>query len=65
MDDMRDLYVVTMVSFDCPQEVPARARRMFRRALARLAVLVAWSEKVKCGSRVTPRILGWRLSGKG
>ena len=38
---------------------------MLSRALARLAVVVACSEKVKWGSRVTPRILGFRHSGKG
>ena len=56
---------MAIVSLLWPHDVPARARKMLSRALARLAVMVACSEKVKWGSSVTPRIFGFRQRGRG
>ena len=53
-----------MVSFWCPQVVPARALRRFRREEARAAMEEIWAEKLKWVSKVTPRILGVFSRGK-
>ena len=44
---MRDLYVIRRVSFCWPQEVPARARRILRRGVARDMMDEMCDEKVK------------------
>ena len=56
--------MVRRVSLDWPQLTPARARIMLSRDLARLARSFRWGEKVRLGSRVTPRIFGLRQGGK-
>ena len=62
---MRDLKVMSRVSFCWPQKVPARARRMLRREEARDIMESMWGEKVKWGSKVTPRMRGFSDSGRG
>ena len=57
--------VWSIVSFWCPQDVPARALRMFKREEARAAMEEMWGEKLKWVSKVTPRILGVFARGKG
>ena len=61
---MRDLKVISRVSFCWPQKVPARARRMLRREEARETMESIWGEKVKWGSKVTPRMRGFSDSGR-
>ena len=62
---MRDLYVMMRVSLDWPQEVPARALRMFSRGVAREMREAMWRKKVRWGSNVTPRIRGCSARGRG
>ena len=44
---MRDLYVIRRVSFCWPQVVPARARRILRRGVARDMMDEMWDEKLR------------------
>ena len=44
---MRDLYVIRRVSFCWPQVVPARARRILRRGVARDMMDEMCDEKVR------------------
>ena len=53
------------VSLCWPQEVPARARSILRREEARETTASMCGEKVKWGSKVTPRIRGFSDSGRG
>ena len=61
---IRDLYVVIRVSFCWPQLVPARAFMMFSRGDAREIIDETWEEKVKWGSKITPRMRGFLLRGR-
>ena len=62
---MRPLNVVESISLDAPQVEPAVALRMlsFDRAFA--AVTLACCAKLKWGSKVTPKILGFRSTLSG
>ena len=63
-DLMSDLYVMRMVSFCWPQVVPARALMMLRRGVMRdMRDEMCWL-KVRCGSKVTPKIRGFLSRGK-
>ena len=61
---IRDLQVMMRVSLDWPQEVPARALRMFSRGVAREMREAMWRKKVRWGSNVTPRIRGCSARGR-
>ena len=65
MERMRDLKVISRVSFCWPQSVPARARRMLRREAERWIMDETWGAKVKWVSKVTPRMRGVRSRGRG
>jgi len=54
-----------MVSFWCPHVVPAKDFRMLRRDEALRRMLLIWGPKEKWVSKVTPRILGFLLRGRG
>ena len=45
------------------QVVPARALMMLRRLDVLVVMFLIWGPKVKKGSKVTPRILGFLSSG--
>ena len=62
---IRDLYVVMRVYFCWPQLVPARTLRILRRGEARDTIEETWAEKVKWGSKVTPRMRGFLARGRG
>ena len=59
------LYVVTRVSFCCPQDVPERAFRMLFLLLERAAVCSICCLNVNFVSKVTPRIFGVVCRGMG
>ena len=61
---MSDLNVMRRVSLLAPQVVPARALRMFKRGVARVMMDEMCGEKVKWGSKVTPRMRGLRFRGR-
>ena len=63
-DWMSDLKVMRRVSLLAPQVVPARARRILRRGVARVMIEEMCGEKVKWGSKVTPRMQGLRFRGR-
>ena len=60
---IKALYVHIRTSFWCPQLVPTRALRMPRRDLEDSAMFFMCGLKVKCVSKVTPRMRGCRHSG--
>ena len=62
---MRDLKVSISVSFCWPQLVPARARMILRRGVARLMIDEMCGVKVKGVSKITPRMRGLRSRGRG
>ena len=64
-DLMSDLKVSVRVSFCWPQLVPARARMMLSRGVARLMMEVICGVNVKWGSNITPRMRGFCSRGKG
>ena len=51
------------VSFGWPQVVPARAFMMLRRLENLVVMFLIWRPKVKRGSKVIPKILGFLSSG--
>ena len=53
-----DLYVITMVSLSWPQDVPARAFKIFSFFLALVTQLFIWLVKVCIVLKVMPRSLG-------
>jgi len=55
---IRLLYVRVSVSIYWPQDVPARALRMFKRLEHLDLIVLIWGVNVSDESRVTPRILG-------
>jgi len=57
------LYVAIRVGFCLPHVVPFRAFKILIFLSAFSFVLFTWSLKVKCGSRVSPRILGFLTVG--
>ena len=64
-EPIRDLKVINMVSFCCPQFVPVSSFRIFRRGLAFFTIASTCLWKKRWGSKVTPRILGCLSSGSG
>ena len=62
---MRDLKVIMRVSLYCPQVVPAKARRRFSRGAAREMMYEMCGVKVKWGSKMTPKMRGFRSRGRG
>ena len=57
------LYVCDMVSMDMPHLVVVSDLRMLLVFLAFSVMVLMCVEKVSCGSKVTPRILGLRMVG--
>jgi len=62
---MNCLYSMVHDSLLWPKVVPVRFLSAFSLLLALLQTEVTWAEKVRWGSRVTPRIVGLRFRGKG
>ena len=54
-----------IVSFCWPQVVPASARRMLIRGVAREMMELMWGVNVKWGSSVTPSMRGCLARGRG
>ena len=57
-DRMAALYVTRRVSFCWPHVEPASAFKMESLCRALRAMSSTWAQKVRVGSKVTPRILG-------
>lgn len=62
-DLINDLNVMMRVSLCCPQDVPERAFRILRRVEERSMSDWMCGVKVRCVSRVIPKIRGVRLRG--